>query len=357
MWPVALSGRLPVEALVGRRPANKLIGRDPIPFRKSLPDPPCEGAEHPALPPVSRSYSGEWGRLVTHYSPVRHSHPQASLQDPVRLACVKHAASVRPEPESNPPRKNHGRAERLQNKETTKKPNPMQDTGKGHRTKTGTGSSPPAPTHKRRRPRPTGNQMTCKVAQNTLLSSQTTTTHEAGQPDPAGRRPSKQQEKNIHHPPQKHKPPTNPHPKNPTNKPPPTACRTHPHNNPHNNTNTTTNTPPTHQKHPNKHKTRVSPTRPTPCTPLICMHGKNAAMPSLGSHATGFHAKASSLCLATSLRSAPSRRKHRMRSAPPSAEPITPHACLDHRSCSQDREPSSHSADARDRPPPWPAHV
>ena len=228
MWPVALSGRLPVEALVGRRPANKLIGRDPIPFRKSLPDPPCEGAEHPALPPVSRSYSGEWGRLVTHYSPVRHSHPQASLQDPVRLACVKHAASVRPEPESNPPRKNHGRAERLQNKETTKKPNPMQDTGKGHRTKTGTGSSPPAPTPKRRRPRPTGNQMTCKVAQNTLLSSQTTTTHEAGQPDPAGRRPSKQQEKNIHHPPQKHKPPTNPHPKNPTNKPPPTACRTHP---------------------------------------------------------------------------------------------------------------------------------
>ena len=242
MWPVALSGRLPVEALVGRRPANKLIGRDPIPFRKSLPDPPCEGAEHPALPPVSRSYSGEWGRLVTHYSPVRHSHPQASLQDPVRLACVKHAASVRPEPESNPPRKNHGRAERLQNKETTKKPNPMQDTGKGHRTKTGTGSSPPAPTPKRRRPRPTGNQMTCKVAQNTLLSSQTTTTHEAGQPDPAGRRPSKQQEKNIHHPPQKHKPPTNPHPKNPTNKPPPTACRTPPQ--------THHKTPQTHHKTP-----------------------------------------------------------------------------------------------------------
>jgi hypothetical protein len=26
--------------------------------------------------------------------------------DPVRLACVKHAASVHPEPESNPPQKN-----------------------------------------------------------------------------------------------------------------------------------------------------------------------------------------------------------------------------------------------------------
>lgn len=33
MWPVALSGRLPVEALVGHHPTNKLIGRDPIPRR------------------------------------------------------------------------------------------------------------------------------------------------------------------------------------------------------------------------------------------------------------------------------------------------------------------------------------
>ena len=38
-----------------------------------FPDTPCEESEHPALPPVSRSYSGVWGRSVTHYSPVRHS--------------------------------------------------------------------------------------------------------------------------------------------------------------------------------------------------------------------------------------------------------------------------------------------
>lgn len=31
---------------------------------------------------------------------------QAETRDPVRLACVKHAASVHPEPESNPPQKN-----------------------------------------------------------------------------------------------------------------------------------------------------------------------------------------------------------------------------------------------------------
>ena len=105
MWPVALSGRLPVEAMVGRYPAIKLIGRDPIPCRKGFPNTPCGVMEHPALPPVSRSYSGAWGRSVTHYSPVRHSHPGASSWDPVRLACVKHAASVHPEPESNPPQK------------------------------------------------------------------------------------------------------------------------------------------------------------------------------------------------------------------------------------------------------------
>ena len=79
MWPVALSGRLPVEATVGRYPAVKLIGRDPIPYRESFPRRPCDQLEHPALPPVSRSYSGVWGRSVTHYSPVRHSHPDSKL--------------------------------------------------------------------------------------------------------------------------------------------------------------------------------------------------------------------------------------------------------------------------------------
>ena len=36
VWPVALSGRLPVEALVGHYPTNKLIGRDPILGRKTF---------------------------------------------------------------------------------------------------------------------------------------------------------------------------------------------------------------------------------------------------------------------------------------------------------------------------------
>ena len=82
MWPVALSGRLPVEATVGRYPAVKLIGLDPIPYRESFPRRPCDQLEHPALPPVSRSYSGLWGSSVTHYSPVRHSHHQAMRYAP-----------------------------------------------------------------------------------------------------------------------------------------------------------------------------------------------------------------------------------------------------------------------------------
>ena len=42
VWPVALSGRLPVEALVGHHPTNKLIGRGPIPSRKTFNNHPCE---------------------------------------------------------------------------------------------------------------------------------------------------------------------------------------------------------------------------------------------------------------------------------------------------------------------------
>ena len=37
VWPVALSGRLPVVALVSRYLTNKLIGREPILDRRSFP--------------------------------------------------------------------------------------------------------------------------------------------------------------------------------------------------------------------------------------------------------------------------------------------------------------------------------
>ena len=52
------------------------------------------------LAPVSRSYSPLEGRLVTCYSPGRHC-TQGLLPFLVRLACVRHAASVDSEPGSN----------------------------------------------------------------------------------------------------------------------------------------------------------------------------------------------------------------------------------------------------------------
>ena len=106
VWPDTLSGRLPVVALVGHYPTNKLIGRGPIPHRKSFPPPGhATSRVYSVLDPVSQAYPEVQGRSPTCYSPVRHSCTPKGLT--VRLACVKHAASVRPEPESNSPNKNN----------------------------------------------------------------------------------------------------------------------------------------------------------------------------------------------------------------------------------------------------------
>ncbi len=56
--------------------------------------------EHPALSGVSTGYPGEGGWLHTRYAPVRHSQsPEGDFT--VRLACIRPAASVHPEPGSN----------------------------------------------------------------------------------------------------------------------------------------------------------------------------------------------------------------------------------------------------------------
>src|SRR3954454_22741374 len=58
---------------------------------------------YPVLDLVSQAYPRVQGRLPTCYSPVRRSCTPKGLT--ARLACVKHAASVRPEPGSNSPTK------------------------------------------------------------------------------------------------------------------------------------------------------------------------------------------------------------------------------------------------------------
>ncbi len=166
MWPVTLSGRLPVVGSVGLHPADYLIGRDPIPRHRSFPAPPCGDAEHPALPPVSRSYSGPRGRSVTHYSPVRRSHPGASTGDPARLACVKHAASARPEPESNSPQKNTERTiMALKKKKSGRKKQPPRKAAAPHEKPRTRDQS------KRKERMRTGIKRHKKVAQSTLSSS------------------------------------------------------------------------------------------------------------------------------------------------------------------------------------------
>ena len=70
---------------------------------------PAQGLAIPCFhPQVSCGISCPFGQLSPtrrhvpmHYSPVRHSPPGASSRAAVRLACVRHAASVQSEPGSN----------------------------------------------------------------------------------------------------------------------------------------------------------------------------------------------------------------------------------------------------------------
>lgn len=104
VWPDTLSGRLPVVALVGHHPTNKLIGRGPIPHRKSFPPKDMRlkvlFGIRPSFPGLSRS-AGQIAHVLLTRSPLEYLRRGLS----VRLACVKHAASVRPEPGSNSPNK------------------------------------------------------------------------------------------------------------------------------------------------------------------------------------------------------------------------------------------------------------
>src|SRR5205807_4381093 len=96
------SGRLPVVALVGHHPTNKLIGRGPIPYRQNFPPPNMRpmvvSGIRPSFPGLSQS-TGQVTHVLLTRSPL--VYPRKGLT--ARLACVKHAASVRPEPGSNSP--------------------------------------------------------------------------------------------------------------------------------------------------------------------------------------------------------------------------------------------------------------
>ena len=107
VWLATLSRQLPVIALVGRYPTNKLIGRELIrqhelPWRGPLSRSASKPTLYAVLAQVSLSYPPLPGRSLTCYSPVRRC-TQSRRTFLARLACVRHAASVRPEPGSNSP--------------------------------------------------------------------------------------------------------------------------------------------------------------------------------------------------------------------------------------------------------------
>ena len=104
MWPFNLSVRLPIVALVGRYPANWLIGRESISQRIApLIKKPCSSLISCGISVLFKTLSPS-ERQVTHAlltrPPLTFSRCKHQDQS-VRLACVRHAASVRPEPGSN----------------------------------------------------------------------------------------------------------------------------------------------------------------------------------------------------------------------------------------------------------------
>ena len=108
MWPVNLSVRLLIVALVGRYPTNQLIRRGSISYRIApFPSGPCGPS---GLCGISGRFQllSPCTRQVTHAlltrPPLSHKiiSPEGNqIKCFVRLACVKHAASVHPEPGSN----------------------------------------------------------------------------------------------------------------------------------------------------------------------------------------------------------------------------------------------------------------
>ena len=133
---------------------------------------------------------GQVGHALLTRSPL--SPRQQAARDPVRLACVKHAASVHPEPESNPPQKTFMESQQTALKK--KKDGPSNKEGRSHKnpdthqTPSGTTRAGIGLAIKNHKPHPHG----CdpwQVVQYTLLSSQTTThPHERNGPPRASKR-------------------------------------------------------------------------------------------------------------------------------------------------------------------------
>ena len=96
--------------MVGRCPANKLTGRGPIPRRLGFPAPSMRRGRsiryHPRFPGAVPERGAGCPRVTQPFATL--FPPEGGLT--VRLACVRRAASVHPEPGSNSPSKDMRRA-------------------------------------------------------------------------------------------------------------------------------------------------------------------------------------------------------------------------------------------------------
>ena len=119
----------------------------------------------PSFPSLSRS-AGQITHVLLTRSPLEY--PRKGLS--VRLACVKHAASVRPEPGSNSPNKNpHQQAGRIQSEKPDTTPK--------------TGIKKTTTPHTRGSAKSVAKKTTTKTKPpNTLLSSQTTPSRPRNKP-------------------------------------------------------------------------------------------------------------------------------------------------------------------------------
>ena len=109
VWPITLSGRLTIVALVGRYPTNKLMVRELIlgrqlsrrghPFTPGPCDPVVLSGISIPFEMLSR-FRGQIVHALLTRAPL-YSPPEGDFL--VRLACLKHSASVRSEPGSNSP--------------------------------------------------------------------------------------------------------------------------------------------------------------------------------------------------------------------------------------------------------------
>src|SRR6476619_407859 len=105
VWLIVLSDQLPIVALVSRYLTNKLMGRGPLP--KPRPKLPLfttlERGEQirykPGFPRVVPVFGAGDPRVTHPFAAL----PRAEARFVAPLACVKHAARVRPEPGANSP--------------------------------------------------------------------------------------------------------------------------------------------------------------------------------------------------------------------------------------------------------------